>query len=211
MLDDDIMSNEQEFPAPNPEDNADQASNTANQASTPPPPPAPPVMQPVPRRSNGWAIFGGTVLATMAAFFVLAFGLFAIGVATFVGVAAGEIEVETKTVKVDIAPTSLDALPARISEESGKIEVDLTEIDIAEFEAADGPIELDVRTDFGAIVVIVPEDLDVAVDAAVDLGEIQVFNNTNDGFDNEIIELDEDADLSLELDVNVGKIEVRRG
>lgn len=199
------MSNEQEFPAPNPEDNAD------HQASTPPPPPAPPVMQPVPRRSNGWAIFGGTVLATMAAFFVLAFGLFAIGVATFVGVAAGEIEVETKTVKVDIAPTSLDALPARISEESGKIEVDLTEIDIAEFEAADGPIELDVRTDFGAIVVIVPEDLDVAVDAAVDLGEIQVFNNTHDGFDNEILELDEDADLSLELDVNVGKIEVRRG
>ena len=205
------MTNEPEFPEPSATENIDQGAATTE--TIPPLPPPPAIPQPVQPRKNGWAIFGGFVLASMAAFFVFLIGLFAIVIAIIAGIAAGDIDVDVDAdaTEVSFAPLTLDELPTSISEESGEITVDLTELDLAELQAADAPVELDVRADFGRITVIVPEDLDVSVEASVDLGDLTVFDSTEDGIDNTIIRTNDDADIALDLDLNVGKINVVRG
>ncbi len=175
-----------------------------------PPPPAMPVQQ-ARRSGNGWTIFFGFVAAAMLGLFVAVIGLFAAGAAFVAAVASGDIEIETTRVEIDLTPDSIGAIPASIVEDAADIEIDLTNIDLAEFQAADTPVELDVNAEVGSITVIVPEDLDVSVDASSDLGDIVVFNDSDDGFDNDLIRPTDDPDLVLELDLNVGKIEVVRG
>jgi hypothetical protein len=211
VLDDEDMTNEPEFPEPSATENIGQGAATTE--TIPPMPPPPAIPQPVQRRKNGWAIFGGVVLAAVAAFFVFLIGLFAIVIAIVAGIASGDIDVDVDTdqVEVSLVPLTIDELPASITEESGEITVDLTELDLAELQAADAPVELDVRADFGSITVVVPEGLDVSVEASVDLGDLTVFDNSKDGFDNTIIRTDDDADMVLDLDLNVGKINVVQG
>lgn len=210
-MDDEYMTNTPEFPEPSSTENVG-ATGAGGATATLPRIPAPPATYPVPpRRRNGWAIFFGIIAAAMGGLLLLVIGLLALGTAVVAGIASGDIQVETNQVEIEVAPTNLADLPSSIVEDSGKIEVDLTEIDIAEFQASDQPVELDVDLDFGEITVIVPEELDVSIDASVDLGDLTVFNDNNDGFDNTIVRRNDNADVALDLDLNVGKIEVIRG
>ncbi|MGH1491831.1 MAG: LiaF domain-containing protein [Acidimicrobiales bacterium] len=201
------MTNTANSPEPSATDTGAQTGTTA---TLPPIPVAAPGPQPVQRRTSGWTIFFGLAAAAMAAILLVVMGLLALGAAVVAGIASGDIEVNTDRVDIDLTPATVAELPASIIEENGEIKVDLTELDVAELQAADQPVELDIRADFGSITVIVPEDLDVSVDAASDLGDVTVFGDSDDGFDNTVIRQNDDADIALDLDLDVGSIDVIR-
>ncbi|MGH1493200.1 MAG: LiaF domain-containing protein [Acidimicrobiales bacterium] len=206
------MSNEPTNPEfPNPNAGHDSGSNTGFGATATLPPPAP--AAPVYQRRSRLAIFFGIVAAGLFALLIALVGLVMVGIAAVAAVASGDWDFDTDTTKVDITPTVLSDLPSNIVEDKGEIKIDLTEMDFSRSAAADGPVELDVRVDYGSIKVIVPEDLVVSVDASVDLGEVTVFDDSSDGFSNSVVNQSSgaDTDLELELDLNVGKIEVVRG
>ncbi len=99
-------------------------------------------------------------------------------------------------------------VPFDIDHDLADIELDLTEIDPADFDGEARPIAIDI--DLGEIEVIVPEGMTVEVDATVDLGEVNVFGDEEDGIDNNVSVGADDPDISLDLQVGFGKITVRR-
>ena len=204
------MTNTPEFPESSSDEHVG-ATGAGGATATLPPTPPPPGPPPVPRRSNGWAIFLGIVATAVAAGLIVLIGLLAIAATIVAGIASGEIDVDTDQVEIAIAPANLADIPQSIIEENGDIEIDLTELDIAELQASDEAVGLNVNVDFGEITVIVPEELDVSVDASVDVGDITVFGDNEDGFDNTLIRSNPNADVALDLDLNVGKINVVRG
>ena len=62
----------------------------------------------------------------------------------------------------------------------------------------------------GELVVYVPAGLEVAIDARVGIGEVEVFGERSSGFDAELTTDAPEGALTLDLDVAIGKVEVRR-
>ena len=107
--------------------------------------------------------------------------------------------------------TDVDEIPSVIAEGEGELIVDLSNVDFSSVTSAD-PVELDVDLDFGSLQVIVPEDVRVDVDAEADFaGQVQLFESENSGFSPDAGFSDEDPQLRLTLDVNVGEVAVSRG
>jgi predicted membrane protein len=94
---------------------------------------------------------------------------------------------------------------------AGSIRMDLTRLD---FEDADLATTIDMGA--GEVIVIVPADVDVAVDGAVVIGDLMLFNRQTSGFDANDAFTDLGADglgggqLDLSIDLGLGKVEVRR-
>ena len=93
----------------------------------------------------------------------------------------------------------------------GDYELDLTNVRLAE-----GETNVDVSLGIGALVVTVPDDAAVEVDAHAGAGEVLVFGATDDGIgaDRELTVPGPEADspkLVLDASVGFGRIEVRRG
>ncbi|MGH8839773.1 MAG: LiaF domain-containing protein, partial [Jiangellaceae bacterium] len=89
--------------------------------------------------------------------------------------------------------------------------------DLSQVAFADGDTaSLAVDQGVGELVVIVPPDVDVAVNADLGVGELQTFDDTSGGMGQErrITDLGTDGrgggDLRLDLDLGIGSIEVRR-
>ncbi|MCB0997426.1 MAG: PspC domain-containing protein [Acidimicrobiales bacterium] len=106
-------------------------------------------------------------------------------------------------------PTSLTELRDDYELGIGRLEVDLTALDL------DGTTQsIAVSLGIGELVVHVPDDVDVEVHADLDIGDLDVLGRTDDGFGNEVRVVDDapgDARLILELDQGVGRLEVRHG
>ncbi len=209
-MDDEDMTNTPEFPESSSTEDVD-AIGAGGATATLPQIPAPSAPYPAQRRTSGWTIFFSIIAAAMAGMLMLVVGIFAVGAAVVAGIASGDIEVDTDRVDIAIVPETLADLPSSIVEENGKIEVDLTELNIADLDASDEPVGLDVDVDFGEITVIVPDGLDVSVNASSDLGDVTVFGDSDDGFSNTVIHTGDDAAIALDLDLDVGKIEVIKG
>jgi predicted membrane protein len=89
----------------------------------------------------------------------------------------------------------------------GEITLDLTEL-----EGSIPPGERTrVRLGIGQVLVVVPEDLTVAVRGSAGLGSVVVFGAEEGGLDVEQELAPEGAVLELELSVGLGEVEVRRG
>ena len=94
---------------------------------------------------------------------------------------------------------------------AGSIRIDLTDLD---FEGE----ELGTRIDLGAgeVVIMVPADVDVTVDASVEVGDLQVFDQQSSGFDADqsFTDFGNDGDgggrLDLSIELGLGSVEVRR-
>lgn len=91
----------------------------------------------------------------------------------------------------------------------GDLRLDLRDLTLTE------SAEVDVSVGAGDMVIIVPADVPVSIDAAVAAGEIELFDETIDGLS--VVRsyvspgFDEaEANLTLDLDVAAGRIEVRR-
>lgn len=167
---------------------------------------------PVPPRT-GKRRFG--VLAVIAAVLLALVAIPVLAaVAFFAAAANGDLEFSTIRVGADpivYTPATVEAIPNRIVEDGGELKIDLTELDAADFSDLDEPIEINADLDFGKIMVIVPNDIDVSVDASVGLGDVTVFGDNEDGFDPTIVERNDDADVELDLSVDVGEVVVVEG
>jgi len=107
-------------------------------------------------------------------------------------------------------PTSAAQLEEGYRLAVGQLTVDLTEL--SSDGQSRGDLRMRARVGIGQLVVIVPEDLPVRVEARAGLGNVRVFGTEGSGFDVErTADRGTDARLELVLSVGLGQVEVRRG
>ncbi|MCP3993208.1 MAG: PspC domain-containing protein [Actinomycetia bacterium] len=181
----------------------------------PPPPPPPPFAYaapsppgpPVPPRSSGRR-FGIALIVIAGILALLVIPLLAlVGLVVF-GISH---EIIDERVDITLTPTSVEELPIDIEHDVAEIVVDLTGLTPEELGTLDDPATIDIRADVGSIRVIVPDDLAVSVDAESDLGEVSVFNDSDSGISNDVTSTVEDPDLEIDLNLDIGEIDVVRG
>ena len=154
------------------------------------------------------------VMLVAGAFVGRAGGLIFLGIvaALALGIAASAQDNWSTDTRLSRAPATAADVRTSYDITAGQIRLDLTEVE--DLENLDGR-RLDLEATAGEILVIVPEGLDVDVDASIRLGgEIEVdgvIENGNGVDLNRRIDGGDDASqLSLELDLVVGHIEVRQ-
>ncbi len=181
----------------------------------PPAPPAPPVQpgpavpppSPVPPRSRSRRF---VKVGLVAGFALALLAIIAIPIIIIVAIANSDFDVTTER-QVVSTPFSIEDIPTTINEEDAEIILDLRQLDAADFEGEDLPVDIRIDLDFGVVDVIVPEDLRVQVDAEALAGDVDVFNSTSDGLFNErLVEVD-NPHIDIVIDVKAGEIDVRRG
>lgn len=147
------------------------------------------------------------VMLLVGAFFGRAGGLIALGLVAALATAGATAADEVDGGQIGHTPQTAIAVDDRYRVTAGEIVLDLTQVE--DLEALDGrTIELDAT--FGRIDVIVPQGLDVDVDAVVDAaGHTALFGDDVDGSDSYFYDGGPDAPLlRLEAEVTFGEIEV---
>ena len=202
---------------------APQPSDTIEPPPVVPPPAAagPAPGTPVPPRRRRWR---RVVLTLLVLFVFLPLLLIALVVGLLLG---NGISIDAGFDSV-YRPQTVADIPAAIDQDAGEVLLDLTEIDIGEYRSAPSgsptppdaraaeppelPIPVAIDLDFGEVRVIVPEGLDLTVDAEADLGEVEVFGRSDDGFDNDVTDPgDGDPAIDLEIRLGAGSVVVERG
>ncbi len=161
-----------------------------------------------------WSAYPALVLAVsglmllVGAFFGRAGGLILVGLLAAVAMAGGTLGERFDGDVTTSVPASAAQVEDTYEFEAGELILDLSEL--ADPENLDGR-SIHVDGDLGRIEVIVPDDVDVEVDAFVDgLGDTSVFGRHDDGFEPRVIDThdvrDEVATFSLEADLSVGEI-----
>ncbi len=184
------------------------------------PQPNAPVGQPVAPRSAGRKWFLGLAIGSVILFFS------AIVAVPIAFIAWGDLEsfdIETGTIDfrfdddvafIDVAPTDVADLPEPIDAEGGDISIDLSDIDLAEFEALIVPAEIDIELGAGDIEIILPEGLGYSIDAEVNDGRISgevdgeslPIDSSSTG--KTLTVDDDDADLVLHIELRRGDLTV---
>ena len=163
-----------------------------------------------------WSAYPALVLAVtglmllVGAFFGRAGGLILVGLLAAVAMAGGTVGERFDGDVMTTAPATASAVESTYDFEAGELILDLSEV--GDPENLDGRI-ISIDGDLGRIEVIVPDDVDVQVDAFVDgLGDTSVFGRHDDGFEPRIIDnhdvRDEIAAFTLDVDLSVGEIVV---
>jgi phage shock protein PspC (stress-responsive transcriptional regulator) len=113
---------------------------------------------------------------------------------------------------MSFAPGTVNDLKDSYSRSIGEVDLDLSELD---FEGRD--VDLTVRVDLGSLIVSLPPDVDVVVDATVDLGSAQVLGEEWDGLGNgprTVTDLGRDGTgggrLHIIASVGLGSLEIDR-
>ena len=133
-----------------------------------------------------------------------------VAVVAVVGLALGGAIDVGSGFDVTYKPLTVSELPTSIEHGAGEVVLDLTELDGADFENEAEPVAIQAELDFGSLQVIVPEGLEIDVDAEADLGEVAVFSSSQGGFDLNLEIPADDPDIDLELRLGVGEIDVVR-
>ncbi len=171
-------------------------------------PTQPPVAPaPVPKRSRlrRFGIMGVFGFLGLALLSVIAIPLILIAVIT-----DGDFDIDADAEYV-FRPANIAEIQNVIIEDVGVIKLDLRNVDFDSISGSDTPVRIDVELDVGRIEVLLPEDVRVSVDAETDLGDVTVLGSNDDGIKPSRRTVDEDPQLDLELDLNIGEIEVTRG
>lgn len=106
-----------------------------------------------------------------------------------------------------IRPLTADALQSAYGANAGVFHLDLRELDDSMFNET---FDVDVDMDVGELKVLVPDDLTVAVDAMSNLGDLSVFGSHREGVNEELNIGASNPSVQLDLNVNLGEIEVVR-
>jgi phage shock protein PspC (stress-responsive transcriptional regulator) len=153
------------------------------------------------------------LMLVVGAFYGRPGGLILVGlIASFATVTAGVAQPSFDGDRDQVyRPLSAESVQDSYYVPAGRIELDLT--DIVEPEGLDGR-SIELSGNIGEIVVIVPRDVEVNVDAQIDYGgQIDIGGRTRDGWGPELSQTlsstDPAAQLDLELDLHAGHIEVR--
>ena len=157
-----------------------------------------------PRRRRIWPIFLILALIFIPVLFVVG----AIGL--LIGFSGGEFNGDFDARSMTVRPAEVADIPESITLGAGEVVVDLTNLDIADFSDLEAPHTLDIDLNAGEVVVELPEDLPVAVDANAGAGDVRVFDSYRDGIRPDIEITEDDAVLDLDIRVGVGEIRVRR-
>jgi phage shock protein PspC (stress-responsive transcriptional regulator) len=114
---------------------------------------------------------------------------------------------------VTVRPQSVEAVPKGLQEYgAGSVAYDLTELELTDTDS----ITLDIDQGVGELRIIVPPDADVTVNADVGLGSVEAFGSRSGGpgTSRQITDLGDDGagggEITLNLDLGVGEVEVRR-
>lgn len=175
----------------------DEPSASSAYVVQPPGPPVPPRS----RRRRGW--IAAIVIGAFTLFVLVPIGLI---VAAGVALSNGDFFSEPVTYVID----DVDELPFSVDADGGEVTVDLTALDPADFAAVDDTAVVDVELGAGSVRVLVPDDLDVSVDANAGLGDVSVFGENDSGPASDVRFVDVDADLEINIDLGVGEIDVVR-
>ena len=183
-------------------------------APTPAPAPGPsPYMAPSPgpvgapvaprsrRRRFGFGLFIGFLVALVLVPLLIAGGL-------LVAVARNGVHVnneDSRTYLVDAA----DDLPLTIDSDAGDVVIDLSGLTATELAARTEPAIIDARLDFGSIELIVPDGIEADIDVAAQVGNVELFDRTDDGFRPHLSSTVDDPDLRITLDTGAGEVIVR--
>jgi phage shock protein PspC (stress-responsive transcriptional regulator) len=151
-----------------------------------------------------------SVMLLVGAFYGRAGGLIFVGLIAALATLAATAVDDISAGQIKRSPTTAASVEDRYYVGAGEIILDLTEMEPGELAKLDGrTIEAEAR--FGHILVVVPDDgLDVTVDSTVDgEGESVLFGDRTDGSDAARLRGGpEDADVTLDLTVLFGQIEV---
>ena len=152
-------------------------------------------------------------MLVVGAFFGRAGGLIVLGIIASVSLGGAALSEPTFEGERDLVarPASSADLASSYDVPAGRIELDLTRLTPEELD--NRSVDLDVNV--GEIVVIVPDDVDVAFDARIGYGgAIETPVGDRDGwsprFESELQGEPGRADLELDIDMNWGHIEVRQ-
>ncbi|MGN6611697.1 MAG: PspC domain-containing protein [Angustibacter sp.] len=135
-----------------------------------------------------------------------------LSLATLIGSVAGHARgLNDNTVDQTVTVSTVSALPTDDRYGAGQVEYDLTGLDLTGQTAA-----MDAQIGFGEIVVVVPPDVDVVLDARTGVGGLTLFGSDTGGVNQHRQRTDYGADgpgggtLDLTLYAGFGHLEVRR-
>lgn len=166
-----------------------------------------PSVQPEPVQSRSRFRLG--VILAILGVFVLIPVLIVGGVVA--AIASGDIDVNIEDATI-VEPVGVDGIPTSVVADVGEYTLDLSDTDLTPLleEGAD-PLEVSIDMDAGLLQVILPNDLDVSVEAEIDaVGDIDVLGSNDDGITPEISMTNDDPDLILDLSLDIGEIKVTR-
>jgi hypothetical protein len=83
-------------------------------------------------------------------------------------------------------------------------------LDLRDLSAEEAGEAVAASVAIGELVVYLPTGVDVAIEARVGIGEVQIFDERSSGFDADLSVAAPEGALTLDLDVAIGKVEVRR-
>ncbi len=151
------------------------------------------------------------VMLVIGSFFGRAGGLILVGLLAAVVTAAGLASEKVDGDTVEIFPRTSSEVVNDYSFDVGKHVLDLTQL--SDPEALDGRT-IHITGNVGELDVVVPEDMDVTVDAAVDgPGGISLFGNDSGGIDSTKSATHDGGDgaphVTFDLQIDVGHIDVR--
>jgi hypothetical protein len=113
---------------------------------------------------------------------------------------------------VSLQPETVSEIPQNYHRNVGAIEMDLSRVDFEGTETT-----LDLQVNLGAIEITVPSDVDVTVEATVDVGSAVVFDDSWDGMgagSRRVEDLGADGvgggELHINATVNTGSLEIHR-
>ena len=161
--------------------------------------------QPVPRRSRSRRVVLFGALGSLVLIPVLAIG----GLVAFLAVGSSDFDFNDGAV-VRESITTVDDIPRTIEAPNGEFDLDLSAVDFSGVDP-DEPVELDLFGDGGRIFVLVPEDVAVDVRAETEFfGNVEVFDQLDEGLSPDLTIADPDPQLILNIQNEVGEIEVVR-
>ena len=112
--------------------------------------------------------------------------------------------------EVDWSPSTLRRVQPTYEHSAGQAVLDLTEVNFGSRARS-----VDVRLGFGELLVLVPEDINVVVDAEIQGGQMMIFGQVDDGWDiEETVEsagAKNSGPLRLHTQVTFGELTVQRG
>lgn len=154
------------------------------------------------------ALTGAMLL--LGAFWGRAGGLIFIGLMLVVGTLGATAADNIETDPVIHAPTTSDAVRDYYDLGWGDFTVDLS--NVSDVEGLDGR-ELSIDVGAGDLEVIVPDGMDVSVDASAGGGDLEVFGERSEGFgvsqDGFVDGGDEVPDMRISIDLGAGQVIVR--
>ncbi len=121
----------------------------------------------------------------------------------------GDVNFEADVVE-SYTPQTVDDIPDAVQLDAGEVVLDFSALEPSDFDELETPINLDVELGAGEVRIVIPEDLAIDLDAAANLGDVDVFDKNEDGISPRVTVADDDPDLRIDVNVGLGAVVIER-